>query len=624
MYNNAYITAVKQTAKEVHDFIYSNIKLSDQEHATFIAGALIALQDNKFRRDYKNDYFNKADRFIGEMMEAIKYSIEDCKGYDKPDKRAITLAEFNFIERNEQLKKVVTIGGTDYIAVQYLLMVLEDGVFEVARAHPEFDILGAFYDQFTKYSASDQQSLGIVLTPLHVAEFMTDLLNIQDTDVVLDTCCGSASLLLTAGGTSHQSIGVELNSRMAAIALANMIIKKLPTYIWLGNSFDEDICNEIREYHPNKLIINPPYSQQDKELSFVLNGLNLLEPNGLGVVILPVGAASRREVFDLKNQILQKHSLLGIFTMPEKLFYPVGTHTEILLFKAHVPHGNNTNTFIANIKDDGLEVVKNQSRVDTHNKWAGIKEDFLNKYYNCTNSENTVYTQVKAVDDWTADAFIREPWSLSDHNFIEVIRNYILFQQGGINKGDLQEYINFIFNAIENVPDLKDAKDSKDTYTLDDREFSDFSFEEIFKMSRGRGGTATGAKNNPGENLYIGASNENNGITQYTSLAPTEKENTITVANNGSVGATFYQRNAYLASSDVTVLELKDEELTPAIALFLCTVCREAGKEFNYGRKWGISRMRETLLKLPINEEGLPDWEFMENYINSLPYSKYI
>ena len=359
-------------------------------------------------------------------------------------------------------------------------------------------------------------------------------------------------------------------------------------------------------------------------MSFVLNGLNLLEKNGLGVVILPVGAASRREVFNLKNQILDKHSLLGIFTMPEKLFYPVGTHTEILLFKAHVPHSNITKTFIANIKDDGLEIVKNQNRVDVHNKWQGIKKDFLEKYRNNKNSDNTIYTTISAVDDWTADAFIHEPWNLEDKNFIEVIRNYILFKQGGINKGDLQEYINFIFNAIENVPDLKDAKCPNLKINLKDCIFKDFNFEDIFNISRGKGGTATNAKNNPGINLYIGASNENNGITQYTSLEPNEKENTITVANNGSVGATFYQKQPFLASSDVSVLELKDKELNPAIALFLCTVCREAGKEFNYGRKWGITRMKTTVLKLPINKNNDIDWDFIEKYINSLPYSKYI
>lgn len=623
MSNNTYIMTVKQTAKEVHDFIYSNIKLSDQEHATFIAGSLIALQEPKFRREYKNDYFNKPDRFIGEMMDAIKYSIKDCEGFDKLEKQNIVLEEFSFISRNEQLKKIITIDGINYIAVQYLLMVLEEGVFDVARAHPEFDILGAFYDQFTKYSASDQQSLGIVLTPLHVAEFMTNLLDINEDDVVLDTCCGSSSLLLTAGGKAKHSIGVELNSRMAAISLANMIIKKLPTYVWLGNSFDKDIQKEIKTYHPTKLIINPPYSQQDKELSFVLNGLNLLEKDGLGVVILPVGAASRKEVFGLKTEILSKHSLLAIFTMPEKLFYPVGTHTEILLFKAHNPHSSTAKTFIANIKDDGLEVVKNQSRLDVHNKWPEIQNNFLNKYKNNINSDNTIYTEVKAVDDWTADAFIREAWDLSDQNFIEVIRNYILFQQGGINKGDLQEYINFIFNAIEKIPDLKEPKNSV-KINLNDLTFKDFTFEEIFNMTRGRGGTATGAKNNPGTNLYIGASNENNGITQYTSLKTTEEANTITVANNGSVGATFYQKQEYLASSDVTVLSLKERELNPPIALFLCAVCREAGKEFNYGRKWGITRMKETILKLPIDDNDNVDWDIIEQYITGLNFSKYI
>lgn len=619
---NSYIVAVKETAKEVHDFIYSNIKLSDQEHATFIAGALIALQEPKFKRDYKNDYFDKPNRFIEEMMAAIKYSIEDCSGFDKSEKRAIILEEFSFIGRNEQLKKIISLNGKHYIAVQYLLMILEQGVFEVARAHPQYDILGAFYDQFTKYSASDQQTLGIVLTPLHVANFMSNLLDINDDDVVLDTCCGSASLLLTAGGRAKESIGVELNSRMTSIALANMIIKKLPTYVWLGNSFDDDIKREIKNYHPTKLIINPPYSQQDRELSFVANGLDLLEEEGLGVVILPVGAVSRREVFSLKNEILKKHSLLAIFTMPEKLFYPVGTHTEILLFKAHVPHGN-TKTFIANIKDDGLEVVKNQGRLDTHNKWNDIQAQFLDKYHNHTTSDNTTYVDVKAIDDWTSDAFIREPWKLSDNNFIEIIRNYVLFQQGGINKGDVQEYINFIFNAIESVPDLKECKITSNK-TLDDFNFEDFTFGEVFEMTRGKGGTATAAKNNPGEHLYIGASNENNGITQYTSLETTEKENTITVANNGSVGATFYQRYPYLASSDVTVLSIKNKAFTPAIALFLCAISREAGKEFNYGRKWGITRMKDTILKLPVKTDGSIDWDGIEEYINSLPYSKYI
>jgi len=143
-------------------------------------------------------------------------------------------------------------------------------------------------------------------------------------------------------------------------------------------------------------------------------------------------------------------------------------------------------------------------------------------------------------------------------------------------------------------------------------------------MKRGSGGTATNAKNNPGPNLYIGASGENNGITQYTSLEPTEKGNCITVANNGKVGASFYQSVDFLATSDVTVLTLKNRNLNPFIALFLTTLIKSIGESFDYGRKWGITRMKESKISLPVDSEGNPDWQLMEDYIKSLPYSKHI
>lgn len=433
--SNTYITEIKTTARIIHDFIYNNIKLSDQEHATFIAGSLIALQDFKFKRDYKNDYFNQADRFIEEMMAAIKYSIYNCKGFDKPEKREIIFAEFSFISRNEQLKKIVHCNGKDWIAVQYLLKILENGVFDIAKSHPEYDILGAFYDQFTKYSASDQQSLGIVLTPHHTAQFMSDLLEINENDVVLDTCCGSASLLLTAGGKAKQSIGVELNSRMAAISLANMIIKELPTYIWLGNSFDNEIQEEIKAYKPTKLIINPPYSQQDKELSFVENGLDLLQPGGMGVVIMPVSCANKSDAESkfLRKSILSKHQLIASFIMPEQLFAPmVGVNTIICLFKAY--SAETEPAFLAYIKDDGFELTKSEGRIDRNNKWPAIKEDFMNLYHNrLAANKKSVLVNITKDDEWSliSHMIIHED-VYPDEFFIPHIQSYLMYLiQGG-------------------------------------------------------------------------------------------------------------------------------------------------------------------------------------------------
>ena len=152
-------------------------------------------------------------------------------------------------------------------------------------------------------------------------------------------------------------------------------------------------------------------------------------------------------------------------------------------------------------------------------------------------------------------------------------------------------------------------------------EWKQFKYTDLFEMTRGQGGKASDAKQNPGKNPYIGASAENNGVTFWTSLEPTEVEGAITVSNNGSVGSAFYQDKPFLASSDVSVLRLKERTLTKQIGLFIITIIEQEKAKYNYGRKWGLSRMKESFISLPVTPEGQPDYDLMERYINSLPYS---
>ena len=152
-------------------------------------------------------------------------------------------------------------------------------------------------------------------------------------------------------------------------------------------------------------------------------------------------------------------------------------------------------------------------------------------------------------------------------------------------------------------------------------EWKQFKYTVLFEMTRGQGGKASDAKQNPGKNPYIGASAENNGVTFWTSLKPTEAEGAITVSNNGSVGSAFYQEKPFLASSDVSVLRLKEKPLNKQIGLFIVTIIEQEKAKYNYGRKWGLSRMKESFISLPVTSEGQPDYDLMERYINSLPYS---
>ena len=60
------------------------------------------------------------------------------------------------------------------------------------------------------------------------------------------------------------------------------------------------------------------------------------------------------------------------------------------------------------------------------------------------------------------------------------------------------------------------------------------------------------------------------------------------------------------------------------VAMFLCSLIRLERWRFNYGYNLSLTRNNELKIKLPVDENGEPDWEFMEEYVKSLPYSSSI
>ena len=57
------------------------------------------------------------------------------------------------------------------------------------------------------------------------------------------------------------------------------------------------------------------------------------------------------------------------------------------------------------------------------------------------------------------------------------------------------------------------------------------------------------------------------------------------------------------------------------IAMFLITVIKANKYRFGYGRKWTLEKMKDTVIKLPSQEDGAPDFIYIEKYIKSLTYS---
>ena len=119
---------------------------------------------------------------------------------------------------------------------------------------------------------------------------------------------------------------------------------------------------------------------------------------------------------------------------------------------------------------------------------------------------------------------------------------------------------------------------------------------------------------------YITAQATNNGTEKFYDFY-TEKGNVLTI-ERAIQGYCSYQPKNFSASSDVVKL-IPKFEMNKYVALFLVTILNLENYRYNYGRKASQTRLKSTSIKLP-EKNGKPDFYFMEAFIKSLPYSKYI
>ena len=95
----------------------------------------------------------------------------------------------------------------------------------------------------------------------------------------------------------------------------------------------------------------------------------------------------------------------------------------------------------------------------------------------------------------------------------------------------------------------------------------------------------------------------------------------MTVNYNGNgVAETYYQPVPYRYSDDVNVMYPRFP-LNELRAMFIATVIQREKYRFSYGRKWHLDRMSQAEIHLPVTSDDEPDWEFMEMYVKTLPFS---
>ena len=95
----------------------------------------------------------------------------------------------------------------------------------------------------------------------------------------------------------------------------------------------------------------------------------------------------------------------------------------------------------------------------------------------------------------------------------------------------------------------------------------------------------------------------------------------MTIANSGSVGASFYHSYEFVASDHVT--HLKNKNYNHFVYLFIATLTNRLSLKYNFNREINDKRISREKIMLPVNDKLQPDFEYMEQYIKNIIVNKY-
>lgn len=298
------------------------------------------------------------------------------------------------------------------------------------------------------------------MTPRHITELFSDLLNIKPKDKILDPCCGTGSFLITCMNRMIEQIstednyekkisnikqnnihGIESDKNMFAICTTNMILRgDGKSNIKFKDFFDIEV-EDLRKENYTVGVMNPPYSLggSESELNFIKRLLDSLADGARCAVIVQQSTMTGKNGDDkkLKTEIYNNHTLEGVISLREDTFNKnVGVVPCIVIFTAHEPHPEDKMCKFINFKDDGLEYTRNGGLIETERS-KERKKHLLGcwLYNNPAESKFMVETKVKPDDEWLHSFYYFNDEIPTEKELEKVMADYLTFEFDSITHG---------------------------------------------------------------------------------------------------------------------------------------------------------------------------------------------
>lgn len=622
-------TAVLENTSRLNRLLHDN-GIAEKLRSQFVGTCLLALKNGL---KYKG---LSTSQIIAGIKEKLEILLEGS--LDRADK--IVILHENIL-KDQNVEKIKSENFVKILA--YIEENIEPYINEASKEG--HDILSYFFTTFNKYVARDDKNQAF--TPNHIAHFMAKVAGIYKTSRILDPTCGSGTFLVQAMTMAlnqceteaeriaikkNQIHGIEFDKNVYGLSTTNMLIHgDGNSNIRQGSCFD--LATQIQDANADIVLMNPPYNASKNQVAEKFAntwGKTSTDPSkgfcfvefvaehvgkGRLLTLLPMACAIQTDgvIGSFKRKMLEKHSLDAVFSFPGEMFYPGASAVACcMVFDLGKPHNKEKETFFGYFKEDGFEKRKGVGRVDIKNKWNDIEMEWLDLYtHRSTVAGKSVNRHVEADEEWCAEAYMETDYStLCEEDFIRKMRDYTAFL---VQNSDY--YTRFSFT---NIP-LSNKK-----LKLNVNEWQWFDYSKLFKIT----GSSTTSKDEFenhcfGKYPYVTTQAVNNGVENFYDFY-TEEGNVLTV-DSAVLGFCSYQKEKFSASDHVEKL-IPLFPLNPHVAMFLITIINREQYRYSYGRKASQKKLKNSKIKLPAirNAQGKyePDWQFMEDYIKSLPYSR--
>jgi len=246
------------------------------------------------------------------------------------------------------------------INIRKVLNKLNEMDFNVAKDRHAF---GELYESILKGLQSAGKS-GEFYTPRAITSFITEMINPQLGEKILDPACGTGGYLTCAiehlklqansveerQSIAENIIGWEYKPLPYLLATTNLILHDMEVpNIRFGDALDQPLSNFTEKHRVNAILANPPFggivannnennfpqnfrTKESADLFLILM-IHLLKQGGRAGIVLPDGSLTGDGVKQrVRQKLLEECNLHTIIRLPNSVFQPYATVATNLLF----------------------------------------------------------------------------------------------------------------------------------------------------------------------------------------------------------------------------------------------------------------------------------------------------